>query len=111
MRIYTTMISISGDPALENGLHLADTIEYQGGLWLVPEWSEAPSEGWKKPKRIIRIDKFRHEPMPGPYPADYLLHETVPKAVLDGNAASALVIGFVVIEAPDISFEIPRGIH
>jgi hypothetical protein len=111
MKIYCTMAPISGDPELETKIHQIDTIEYEGGLWLVPEWLEAPTEGWKKPARIVRMDSLPHSPMPDTYPADFLLNGPIPKAVLDGQIPRGKEALYDVIEGPDIKFDIPSGIH
>ncbi len=49
--------------------------------------------------------------MPDAYPVDFLLNDPMPKAVLDGQIPSETASKYAVIENPDISFDIPRGIH
>ncbi len=111
MKITATLTAISGDPKRENELLLMDTIEHEGKQWLVPEWLEAPTEGWKKPARIICLDGVPRDPLPPSYPAKFVLKNPIPKAVLDGQIPSGTEAEYVVIEAPDIRFDIPRGIH
>lgn len=92
----------------DEGLFLCDTIEYEGGLWLVPEWIDGiPSKGYSKPARIIQITYL---PKSGPFgKADFLLQNPLPKGVFEGNVPSELKSVYVVIENPDIVFEIPSA--
>ena len=39
---------------VENNILICDTLIIEGVKWLVPHWTEAPAEGWKKPTRMIR---------------------------------------------------------
>jgi len=36
----------------------ADTIEYEGKLWIVPEWLAGPTKGTEMPARIICLAAF-----------------------------------------------------
>ena len=60
MKIYLTLVAIFEDPKTQGQIFLTDTIRHEGKLWLVPEWHEAPTEGWKTPARIIQMDKLPH---------------------------------------------------
>ena len=67
MNIWRTMVgSDTGD------ILVCDTIEYKGGLWVVPEWRENTGEGWKTPVRIIRIDLLPHQKSRGKHGADFI---------------------------------------
>lgn len=83
-----------------------DTIEHEGGVWLVPEWIELPGQGFQKPARIIRIDLGRLQAPEGMV-FDYVLNDELPEAVLDGRTTE----GFEVQECPDIVFSHPSGAH
>jgi len=107
MKVYTTTVSL-GD-----GLYEFDTIEYEGGRWLVPQWLDSGSEGWSTPERIIRVDL-----LPGGKSgassgassgADFLLRDPLPKALLSGQIPPELEGRVVVIERPDIRIYILRG--
>jgi len=98
IRILKTLVG-SAD---EGSIWKIDTIEYDGGLWLVPQWLEVPSEGVTMPARIIPIDVLPHQKTEQG-PADYLLTGPLPKSVLDGKTTT----GYVVVERPDI--KIPAG--
>jgi hypothetical protein len=85
----------------------ADAIEYQGKIWLVPQWNEYPSLGVKKPARIVHLGPNGLKPSKFAgcrYIAEVLL---LPKAVFDGNAPPQAPIE--VLDSPDISFRIPVG--
>jgi hypothetical protein len=83
-----------------------DAIEYEGGLWLVPQWLEAPFEGYKIPARIIRFDTLKHHKNKF-LNFDFQLQHTIPQAVLDGQTSA----GYEIREKPDIRFSIPKGVH
>jgi len=107
MTTLKTVVAIQGG----NSLFLSDTIEYEGKLWLVPEWLESPTEGYKIPARIICLSNLTFQKLGGTFPADYSLSVPVPKAVFDGTHQQPSTLGYVVVERPDIRFPIPRGIH
>jgi hypothetical protein len=77
----------------------ADTIEYEGRLWIVPEWLAGPTKGTEMPARIICLDNLQTA-KPGPrYWADLVLSIPLSKDFLEGRA---LIQGVAVIEKPDI---------
>ena len=92
-------------------IYKADTIEHEGKMWLVPQWLEAPSEGWKIPERIVLLDSLPHQKTLGSSFGDFVLNSPIPKAVFDGPIQQLQGSGFVVVERPDIRIPIPRGIH
>ncbi len=106
-KIYQTLIYFE----VGAGIFLIDTIEYDGKMWLVPDWLEAPSEGWKTPARIILLDSLYHQPFPSGSRYDFLLKLPMPKDVFEGRIPKELEGEFVVKERPDVKFPIPRGIH
>ncbi len=106
-KIYQTLMYYEG----ENDILYIDTIEYDGKMWLVPRWLEAPSEGWKTPVRIILLDLLYHQVIPSGVPADFLLKLPMPKDVFEGRIPKGSEDEFVVIERPDVKIPIPRGIH
>lgn len=96
MKVYKTIIQQSEDGAL----FACDTVEYQGKLWLVPEWIEGPSPGTEQPARLIGLPTGLPLSKPGPeYKADYLLPIPLSKATLAGRAEAQ---GYTVIERPDL---------
>jgi hypothetical protein len=104
-----TLIAITD----ESTIFQADTVEYQGKLWLVPEWLEAPTEGWKKPRRIIRLDGLEYQRLEAGDPrGNFVLKWPIPRAVIEGRDQNAANNGYVVVELPlGIQVPIPRGFH
>ncbi len=107
-KIYQTLISFEGG---SGKIFEIDTIEYDGKMWLVPRWLEAPSEGWKTPARIILLDSLDHQAAPAGFEADFLLKLPMPKDVFEGRTPKRSEGEFVVIERPDVKIPIPRGVH
>jgi hypothetical protein len=107
-KIFKTLVSIEDGGG---SISQMDTIEYADKKWLVPEWLEAPIEGWKKPARIICLDKLPHSNAPTGFEVDFVLNYPIPKSVLNGEIPIQLISVFLVLEKPDIRFPIPKGIH
>jgi hypothetical protein len=80
-----------------------DTIEHEGAKWLVPDWIVFQDEGVQKPRRIIRLDGLRHQKS---QIADYFLNDPLPSILVEGHGRPQLP-GYVVKDAPDISFPYP----
>lgn len=104
MKIFKTLITFP------DGIYTVDTIEYEGSLWLVPEWIDGtPSEGYSKPVRIIRMPPLQQA---GPsVSADYVVSYPLPKAVLEGKIPTELANVYDVIENPQIVIEKPPTLH
>lgn len=94
--LFTVMLANDS----EGKLFIYDAVRYKGAIWLVPGWLENSLEEWKKPKRLIRVDQL--EVMPKDYPADYLLRDPVPKALLDLDTEIPTASGCEVIDQPQI---------
>ena len=84
-------------------IYKVDTIEYEGKMWLVPEWLDNPRGGWRKPTRIICLDVLPHQKTPGG-PEDFVLNGGIPKSVFDGLIPTPREEWYIVIESPDIQF-------
>lgn len=104
MKILKTLVTFP------DGIYAIDTIEYEGDLWLVPEWIDGtPSEGYSKPVRIIRMPLLQEA---GPaVSADYVVSYPLPKGVLDGEIPTELANVCDVIESPEIVIEKPPTLH
>lgn len=90
------------------GILKCDAIEYEGKLWLVPHWLDVPAKGVTKPRRIIRMDTLRYQPMKNPaYGVDYILNDYMPKAVLEGTAPPEQARQYEIVELSEI--EIPMN--
>jgi hypothetical protein len=77
-----------------------DTISYEDGLWLVPNWIATGDGLGLTPDRIIRIDVLSLRKLKPPHPWEYHLLDCVPNRVLDGSLAARDARQFVVIDRP-----------
>ena len=93
----------------DQGLYLQDAIEYEGKLWLVPQWSDSPILGVRMPTRIISLETIRHQQAPVGYEADLLINDPLPTGLLDGPIPPELAGRYVVIEEPEIEFPLPSN--
>jgi hypothetical protein len=99
-QILRIVIQYADDGALE----MCDAVEYEGKLWLVPEWTAFPSERIQKPVRIISLDGLTLAPLASRYQADFALQNPMTKDVLAGRGTTGSP---VVIEGPDLSVPLP----
>lgn len=90
---------------MDEGLISFDTIEYEGMLWLVPQWIDTPRKGWSRPVRIVCLTILPYGRAPPGWPDQYTLQNPIPKDVLNGQVPPQLAAQYVVIESPDIEFE------
>lgn len=82
----------------DGSLLLCDTIEWQGKLWLVPEWLAGAEKGTERPARLIGLHGLPLQKAHPPYQADYMLSTPLSKDTLAGGRGQ----GLDVVEAPDI---------
>ena len=108
MNILKALIAIAGG---DGSLFKADVIKYQKRLWLVPTWTENPTEGYKTPERIVCLDFLKHQKAQNFGDADFVVNDPIPKAVLYGPGLPAPKSGYRVVIGPNVRFPIPRGIH
>jgi len=96
----------------DGAIYQIDAIEHKGKSWLVPHWIESPTEGLKRPTRIIRMDQLKYQKLP---PEDargnYFLNEPIPKSVLDGTASAELAATFEILDFPNVSFPSGGGVY
>ena len=105
MKILKTLVPF------DDGIYAIDTIEYEGGLWLVPEWIDGmPTKGYAKQRRIIRMPPLQPAGPAVPQ-ADYILANPLPKGVYEGDVPPGLENVYAVIDHPDIAVEIPHVYH
>ena len=102
MKVLKTLATIEG----VIGLVSIDTIEYDGGLWLVPKWLDNLSKGYSTPERIIRLDFLAHDTHALDSPFQFSLRYSIPKEAFDGPNPNKNASAFVVLLAPDIRFPI-----
>ncbi len=98
-KILKTMVAIQSE-----GIFLCDTIEYEGKLWLVPEWLDNPSKGYSMPARIICLTFLPHTH--GFSEDEFVLQNPIPKSVFDGHIPLELRNSYIVIENPEIFVDI-----
>ena len=110
MKILKTLVFFSGDPELQGQICAMDTIEFEGKMWLVPEWLDNREEGFSYPARIILLDTLPHEKSKSPL-EDFLLTDPLPKAVFDGQVPPESELDYVVVERPDIQVRDRRALH
>ena len=108
MKIYKAMVFLDTP---DGAIYQMDVIQHDGRFWLVPMWIESPSEGWKKPARIICLDTLKHQKSIGSPTADFVLNVPLSKAVCDGRFLPLAKSEYITVEAPNIRIDIPKGIH
>lgn len=94
--IFKTMMFLEGDLAI----YEVDTIEFEGALWLVPEWLMSAKGEFSIPARIICLSVLQHS---GQAPQFSLAHP-LPRAVFEGRYPLPLEGVWIVRERPDIRF-------
>jgi hypothetical protein len=95
MKILKTLVKCAED----GSLIIADTIEYEGRLWIVPAWLAGPTKGTEMPARIICVDDLPTTKPDPKYRVDLALKGPLTKDTLEGRSVPQ---GLVVIERPDI---------
>ncbi len=102
MMIYTTMVG-SGST-----IHKVDTIKYDRGIWLVPEWHEHVGEGYMTPARIVRLDVVPYQELApdSPY-GHFLVNGPMPQEALFGEPSEEQVSHYQIQFRPDI--RVPCG--
>ena len=94
--VFQTMVWLQDGSVID----LCDSVEYQGGLWLVPSWLSAPGDKYQYPERIIRFDVLSYAKLSENNEARYLLHHPLPKHLFDGQIPAG--VRYEVVEEPDI---------
>ena len=101
------------DDAGEGGptqtISIMDVIEFDGQVWLVPEWLDIPDEKVTMPVRIVLLDVIPHER--GTASPQIVVSGPVPKSVFEGRIPPELESQYVVIERPDIRLPLPSATH
>jgi hypothetical protein len=92
----------------DGSIFIADTIEYEGKWWIVPEWLAGPSAGTRCPARIISTDGLRLIPAAPQYQADFVLSVPLSRDVLEGRAIKQ---GLDVRTRPDITLRVDTDFH
>ena len=103
MKILKTLMGFSDFDI--NNLYRVDTVEWNGRLWLVPNWIEAHATRERQPIRIIAMDRLPHWRMDGEEGVDFQLGVLIPRCVFDGQLPPGSDQYFEIVESPP--FRIP----
>jgi hypothetical protein len=106
MSVFKAMVGTDQGSMLQ-----VDAIEFENKLWLVPHWLEAPAQGIRMPRRIIRFDNLPHQDLRGKNASfgDFVLSYGIPKALLDETISSpTIAIPFEIRELPEIRLPLPQ---
>jgi hypothetical protein len=75
----------------EGQIYQCGAIDYEGEIWIVPEWLPAPDEGFARPERIVLLRQFHAT-----------INVPVPKALFVGPIPPEIKARYVVVERPNI---------
>lgn len=86
-----------------------DTVEYAGGLWLVPGWKSDVGR-WRRPSHLIRIDTLPHQEDRSGH---YRLKVPLPRDLFDPNfSVWSWVPGYEVGLPPyEMTFPMPETVQ
>jgi hypothetical protein len=105
MKILKTMVGLADKPQLVR----ADTIRYDGKLWIVPKWLSFPAEKCSRPERIVRIDHLPHQETDRneqDYPVDFILNVPIPTAAFRGPVDEKTAAEYEIHFSPDIKIPV-----
>jgi|HubBroStandDraft_6_1064221.scaffolds.fasta_scaffold524342_2 hypothetical protein len=106
-RIYTASIVVEGGETESS----VSVIEHDGKFWIVPQWLENKTKGWRKPERLICLSDLPHQVLRDGSPqGQFRVTAPIPMSVLSGPAQPEATAELRVIHRPDIQFPIPLGI-
>ena len=97
-------VSVSFDDS--GKIFIADGLEYQDSVWIVPKWLNYPTEGNRKPERIIRLQKDETQHTPNNSSYLYSAKYPLPASLLSALSQSEIPEGYVVQFLPDLAFVI-----
>ena len=102
MEIFKVTVSFDNN----GNIYKADGIEYEGAIWIVPKWLNYPSQGNKKPERIIRLQKDETQYTPNSSMQLYLAMYPLPAILETALNQSEIPEGYAVQFLPDLAFPI-----
>ena len=88
--------------------YMFPTIDYKGEWWLVQDWNDNLTRKVSTPKRIVKLNSFRHQSIEDGQPADFLLNDTLAKSFFD-DPIQTLPAHVVAIDNPPI--EVPLQVE
>ena len=89
MDVFKTHLFFEGFD--EGSPYLIDTIFLGGEWWLVGSWLQANATGERVPERLVRLTGLPHQEASGQR-YRFLLNNSLPKPVLDGEARDGFVV-------------------
>ena len=103
MKIFKAMLTLQGGTT--PGIHKMDAIEFEGHVWLVPEWIDFHAEGITMPARIVSLANIPHERTTAPG-MEVVVSFPLPAAVFAGTLKEDLERKYTVVEKPNIRLPI-----
>ncbi len=105
MKLFKVLVSFdnSGDVFISDGL------EYEGSVWVIPKWLNYPTEGNRKPERIIRLQKNETQHTPNSSRQLYLAMSPLPAILQSALNQSEIPEGYAVQFLPDLTFPIQNS--
>ena len=97
-------VSVSFDDS--GKIFIADGLEYQDSVWIVPKWLNYPTEGNRKPERIIRLQKDETQHTPNSSIFLYSAKYPLPASLLSALNQSEIPEGYAVQFLPNLAFAI-----
>ena len=103
MKILKATLNLIGGN--QPGIHHMDAIEYEGQVWLVPEWLDFHADGVTMPTRIVSLANIPHDrtSVPG---MEIVVSFPVPAGVFFGSLREDAERSYTVVERPDIRLPI-----
>jgi hypothetical protein len=99
MKEFKALVIASDDGSIAKG----DGIEFDGKLWLVPQWYDIPAQGVRKPARLIRFDSLPHQHTPNSKQGvEYVINYPIPKELFALETPKQAIPGFEFVEMPEI---------
>lgn len=92
---------------IDSQLAIMDVIRHEERFWLVPDWWQSTSAGWRMPDRIVAIDSMAHDHVPQNKDWQFLINNPVPKLVFEAAHHSQIPDGYEVAIRPNIRLQIP----
>jgi hypothetical protein len=101
---YKATLILHGGP--QPGVHHMDVIEFDGRLWLVPEWKDYRESGHTMPARMVSLENIPHSAHLQTKGTQVTVSFPLPWDVFDGSITSDDDRTYVILEAPNIAMTI-----
>lgn len=101
MKVFKTFLAVGSE------IHTMDTIEYEGGFWLVPNWILSPDDQYMKPLLIVSLATIPHTESPEGVEPRFVVNSPIPKSVFQGVIPEGKEGQFVIVQEPHIVFPNP----